>query len=72
MSPGDKQVGRRIQRYRLDAGWRQGEFARLIGVPQSTLCAIEQGERHTPARVIRQVCRYIGCEPNDLFGWEAR
>jgi DNA-binding XRE family transcriptional regulator len=63
----DRTVGRHIQRLRLEAGWSQGEFARLLGVPQSTLCAVENGARNPPASMIVYVCHLIGCTPNDLF-----
>ena len=48
-----------VRKFRRDLGVRQGELAKLIGVPQSLLCLWEGGySRISPARQ-KQICRAL-------------
>jgi len=53
--------GQRIRTAREDAGYQQGEFAKLIGIKQITLSEIESGETKLPsAEVALKMTELLG------------
>lgn len=56
--------GQRIRSAREDAGYNQGEFARLVGIAQATLSEIETGESKLPsAPVLIAMCEILRKTP---------
>ncbi|HUS47321.1 MAG TPA: helix-turn-helix transcriptional regulator [Phycisphaerae bacterium] len=49
-----------LRRVRLEAGLRQQDLAKLLGVPQSFVSKYESGERRLDLVEIRQICRAMG------------
>jgi len=53
--------GQRIKRAYEDAGYKQGEFAKLVGCSQSTLSEIESGDSKLPsAKVLLRMTELLG------------
>lgn len=53
--------GQRIKCAYEDAGYKQGEFARLVGCSQSTLSEIESGDSKLPsAKVLLRMTEVLG------------
>lgn len=38
-------VGNNLKRYRMDRGYTQAEFAKLLGIAQPTLSEVERGKK---------------------------
>jgi len=54
-------VGQRIERAYEDAGYSQGEFAKLVGISQSTLSEIVTGETKLPsAKALLRMAEVLG------------
>lgn len=61
-------IGRNIRIYREKAGYSQKEFAKLLGVANSTLSAYETGERGISDDVKINIAQLLKVTPNILFG----
>ena len=48
-----------LRRIRLDAGLRQEDLAKRLGVPQSFVSKCESGERRLDLVEIRQICKAV-------------
>lgn len=48
----------------------QRAIARAAGISPQRFNDILQGRKPLSIKLIDPICRALGCEPNDLFGWE--
>ena len=55
-----------LRRVRLDAGLRQKDLAKRLGMPQSFVSKYESGERRLDLLEIRQICSAIGISLADF------
>ena len=49
-----------LRKVRQDAGLRQEDLAKRLGVPQSFVSKVESGERRLDFVEVRQVCQALG------------
>jgi len=61
-------VGRRIRQYRLERKLTQTELARQIGIQQSDLSRMEQGEYRVPLDVLFKILRAFEVSFGEFFG----
>ena len=53
-------AGKRIKQRRIELGYKQGQFARLVGMSQSALSEIERGESKLPnANNMKKICEGV-------------
>lgn len=55
-----------LKEVRADAGLKQAELARRLGVPQSFVSKYENGERRLDLLETRQVCHAVGVSLADF------
>lgn len=51
---------------RVNAGYKQGEAAKLIKVAHRTLCNWEQGKYDPPIGKVLEMCELYGCNIDNL------
>ena len=56
-----------LESARKKMGFSQGEFAKKLGLSQSTYCQYETGKRAAPADVAAQICSILGVAQEDIF-----
>lgn len=64
----DKQIGKRIRRYRKDAGLTQVTLEQKAGVPANTIARLERGEHTATTPVLRKLASALDVTLNDLAG----
>lgn len=53
-------AGQRIRKRRLELGYSQGDFCKLVGMAQSSLSEIERGESTFPsAKNMKKICEAL-------------
>lgn len=52
---------------RKDAGFTQCEFAKTLGLAQSTYSQYETGKHTVSAEVAAQICLILGVDQEDIF-----
>lgn len=50
----------------------QSAIARAAGISPQRFNDILQGRKPLSLKLIVPICRALGCEPNDLFGWDRK
>ena len=55
-----------LRKVRADAGLRQEDLAKRLGVPQSFISKYESGERRLDFVEVRSVCKAIGLSLGDF------
>lgn len=55
-----------LREIRIDAGLRQEDLAKALGMPQSVVSKYESGERRLDLLELRQVCRATGIDLKDF------
>lgn len=70
----DVSVGESVRIVRELQGLSQNDLARLTGIPQSTLSAIERDRIHLGVERAKALARALKCHPAVLVfpGWEVR
>ena len=63
----DRIIGLNIRRAREDVRLGQHEMAALLGIPVHVLARYEEGQDRTPASVLLELTRHLGCQLTDLF-----
>ncbi len=62
-------VGTRVRKLRQQRKMSQQELARLVGVNQSFISKMENGEQTNPnAETLKQLARTLGCTTDYLVG----
>lgn len=61
-------VGANIRVRRETAGLSQGYVAKLAGITQAELDAIERGEKDPSTQEIRELSAVLCCRPSELTG----
>ena len=59
--------GRRLALSREDRGYTQAQFARALGLPQSTLAGYEAGARKMPLHLAWQAARTLKVGMGEMF-----
>ena len=59
--------GRRLAALREDRGYTQAQFARALGLPQSTLSGYEAGSRKMPLHLAWEAARTLRVPVGELF-----
>ena len=62
------QIGRRIRKARVAAGYSQKEFAELIECRPAAFCRVEQGTHALNLYSFRLACKVLGKDANMLLG----
>ncbi|HEU5151524.1 MAG TPA: helix-turn-helix transcriptional regulator [Iamia sp.] len=65
-SPDHQRLAQRLRELREDAGLRQVELAERLGVTQSFVSNVENGERRLDLIELRQVCRALDADLVEL------
>lgn len=60
-------LGRNLKKIRDKRGMTQIEFARHLGIAQSSLNRFELGQQNITIKTIEQISKRLGLEPNDLL-----
>src|SRR5579863_4281247 len=55
-----------LREIRMDAGLRQVDMAKALGMPQSVVSKYESGERRLDILELRKVCEVVGLTLNDF------
>lgn len=63
-----KQLGVFLRRQRGDLTYQQ--FARKVGISDSTLHRLELGEQNVTLKTLEQICDRLKCRVADVFGEE--
>lgn len=66
----NQRIGANIRNARLNAGVSQAELAKAIGVGQSAISLIENGQRGISPQQVVKIGEVIGVTPNGIFGVE--
>lgn len=61
--------GRRIRELRENAGISQGEFAKILGIPQTTLSSYERERTQPKIETIQTICSYFNVDAGWLLGF---
>ena len=64
------QMGRRMARYRSEAGLTQKDLGEQIGLKQQLVAAYEKGTRRIPASLLEPICQSLGIHVDELLGIE--
>lgn len=56
-----------LRERRTDAGWSQGELAKLAGVSRQTINAIETGKYEPSLSLALRLAKLFGCGVEELF-----
>jgi transcriptional regulator with XRE-family HTH domain len=59
--------GMRLRELRRECALSQQDLARMTGVAQSTLSALESGKRDAQPRTVRKLAETLGVEPRELM-----
>lgn len=62
-------LGSKIKNLRTEVDMEQEVVARVLQIPRSAVCAIEQGRRDVSAIELIELCKLFRISPNDLLGW---
>ena len=60
-------VGNNIKRLRIEAGYRQGQFAQMLGITSTTLSKIENGETDIKLRIVSKASVILGKPIQDFI-----
>jgi transcriptional regulator with XRE-family HTH domain len=64
-------AGQRIKKRRKELGYNQAEFARLVGMAQSSLSEIERGESNLPnSKNMKKICEVLQVTPSWILTGE--
>lgn len=64
-------LGQRLRQARKQAGYYQGELARLLNCDQTSISLYEQDKRAPSLQTLVACCHLIGVTPNHLLGWDS-
>ena len=56
-----------LKEERKKAGYTQGDFAKKLGIAQSTYCQYETGKRAVSEEMTSQICKLLGVTKEDIF-----
>jgi transcriptional regulator with XRE-family HTH domain len=65
-SPDHQRLGRRLRELREAVGLRQADVAERLGVAQSFVSNVENGERRLDLIELRSLCRVLGADLVEL------
>ena len=60
-------VGKNIRQFRIESGYRQGEFAKMLGITSTTLSKIENGETDIKLTLISKASFILGKPIQDFI-----
>lgn len=60
-------LGTRLSLLRQMGGLSQNDLSHRVGLSQSQVCRIEQGERYPSLRYILRFCRALRVPPNEVL-----
>lgn len=63
-------LGDKIKEIRKHKKVSQKEFAKILGIPASTLANYENNHREPNADMIIKISKSLGVSPTDLFDWD--
>jgi DNA-binding Xre family transcriptional regulator len=63
-------IGHAIMVRRAMLKMTQGRLARVVGINQSYISLIENGERPLTDDLLQKIAAALGCEPEDLTKWQ--
>lgn len=67
-----KELGRRIERARIDAGVRSAaEIARNVGVSEASMSAYVRGKQRPAPAILERIAKFLGCPVEYLVGSDA-
>ena len=66
----DKRIGHKIMVQRAVLRINQSELARRIGVRQSYISMIENGDRPISDELLRKISVALRCKPEELKRWD--
>jgi DNA-binding XRE family transcriptional regulator len=61
------EIGKRVKRYREQAGLSQEELAMNIGQLRTSVTNIEAGKQRCPIYIIYNIALSLGCKVSDLL-----
>ena len=64
----DEGFGPRLRRVMYRSGMTQNEFARFVGISQTTMSYYLAGKSEPRWRMLRRIMRATGCTARDLLG----
>lgn len=59
--------GEVLRKLRTARGESQGSVAKVLGVPRTSYCQMENGKRKHKALELAALCEHWGLSPNDVF-----
>ena len=62
-----KQIGKNIQKHRLEIGYRQEDLAIYLDCANTTIASWEQGLSSPDIQTAYRLCKYIGIDLEDLL-----
>ena len=62
-----KQIGKNIQKIRMEKGYTQETFSELMGVSWSYVAKIESGILNLPLGKITELANYLQADINDIL-----
>lgn len=65
----DERIGHKITVQRAVIKMNQAELARRVGVAQSYISMIENGERPLTDELLKKIAAALGCKPEELSKW---
>jgi transcriptional regulator with XRE-family HTH domain len=66
----DERIGHKIMVQRAVLRMNQSELARRIGVRQSYISMIENGDRPISDELLRKISAALRCKPEELKQWD--
>ncbi len=63
-------IGHAIMVRRAMLKMTQGRLARAVGINQSYISLIENGERQLTDDLLKKISEALGCKPDDLTKWQ--
>jgi len=61
-------IGECIKRKRLEMGYSQDTFAKMIGIGQSMVAQIERGSKIPNMLLGKSIAEVLGCRVDELYG----
>ena len=64
----DKEIGKRIRKYRKDTGLTQAGLAQKAGTESNTIARLERGEHRASTSTLQKLARALGVKVSDILG----